>query len=140
MMLAFLGDARAREVLLTLRPGLEQSQLAYIDRLLDSASDLRVCQLHVSAVGRATRVQSCLYNAAERPHGDFELMVRALRPTSRPEDPSSTPPQALAEETLAWSGPLAPHRGRRLELTINLPQTLPSDLWIELRTAHKESR
>jgi hypothetical protein len=96
--------------------------------------------LHVSAVGRATRVQSCLYNAAERPHGDFELKLRALRPTSRPEDPSSAPPQALAEETLAWSGPLAAHRGRRLELTFDLPHAVPSDRWIELRAAHKESR
>lgn len=140
MMLAFLGDTRAREVLLKLKRGLEQSQLAYIDRLLDSAADLRVCQLHVSAVGRATRVQSCLYNAAERPHGDFELKLRALRPTPRPEDPSSAPPQALAEEILAWSGPLAAHRGRRLELTLNLPRALPSDHWIELCAAHKESR
>src|SRR4051812_25703407 len=99
MMLAFLGDARAREVLLKLKQDLEQSQLAYIDRLLDSVADLRVCQLHVSAVGPATRVQSCLYNAAERPLGNLELTLRALRPTARPEDPSSAPPQSLAEET-----------------------------------------
>jgi hypothetical protein len=140
MMLAFLGDVRTRELLLTLKPGLEQSQLAYIDRLLDSSSDLRVCQVHVSAVGRTTRVQSCLYNAAERPHADFELKVRALRPTPRPEDPSSAAPQALAEETLTWTGPLAAHRGRRLELTFNLPRAVPSDRWIEVRAAHKESR
>jgi len=139
MMLAFLGDARAREVLLKLKQDHEQSQSAYIERLLDSAADLRVCQLHVSAVGPATRVQSCLYNAAERPHWNFELTLRALRPTAGPEDPSSAPPQSLAEETLAWSGPLAAHRGRRLELTLNLPQSLPSDRWIELRAAYKES-
>lgn len=139
MMLAFLGDARARDALLGLGQGQEPSQQVFLDRLLDSTSDLRVCQLHVSAVGRGTRVQSCLYNAAARPHADFELKLRALRPTPRPEDPSSAPPQALAEETLAWSGPLAAHRGRRLELTLNLPRSVPSDRWIELNATYKES-
>jgi hypothetical protein len=140
MMLAFLGDTRAHDALLRLMPAVEASQLAYLDRLLESTSDLRVCQLHVSAVGRATRVQSCLYNAAARPHVDFELKLHALRPTPHPEDPSSAPPQPLAEETLAWSGPLAAHRGRRLELTLNLPQSVPPERWIELRATYKESR
>jgi hypothetical protein len=127
-------------VLLGLKKGLAPSQLTYVDRLLDSVSDLRVCQLHVSPAGRATRVQSCLYNAAEQPNGSFELQVRALRPSPRPEDPSAAPPQLLAEETLSWSGTLAAHRGRRLELTLNLPQAVPSDRWIELRAEHKELR
>jgi hypothetical protein len=140
MMLAFLGDTRAREVLLKLREGAEVSQLEYLDRLLDSTMDLRVCQLHVSAVGSATRVQSCLYNAAERSHANIELKLRALQPTPHPEDPGAAPPRALAEETLAWSGPLAPHRGRRLELTFHLPRSVPSDRWIELHATHKESR
>jgi hypothetical protein len=139
MMLAFLGDVRARELLLELRQGLEERQLTYVARLLDSVADVRVCQLHVSAVGSATRVQSCLYNAAERSHTEFELTLRALQPTAHPEDPGALPPRALAEETLAWSGPLPAHRGRRLELTVQLPESVPSDRWIELRAAHKES-
>jgi hypothetical protein len=139
MMLAFLGDARAREVLLRLRPGLSSSELGYVDRLLESAADLRVCQLRVSAAGRATSVQGCLYNAAEQPHADFALTLRALRPTAQPLDPGSAPPEVMAEDTLAWSGTLGPRRGRRLTLASNLAGTERANRWIELIARPKES-
>jgi hypothetical protein len=140
MMLAFLGDARARAVLQQLRPGLSPSELVYLGRLLATTADLRVCQQRVSAVGNGTRVQSCLYNAGERPLADFELEVRALRPTPEPQDPSLAPPETLADEMISWSGVLAPHRGRRLELTLNLPGTQrPADRWLELVARQKES-
>jgi hypothetical protein len=140
MMLAFLGDARARAVLQRLRPGLSPSELVYLERLLATTADLRVCQQKVSAVGNATRVQSCLYNAGEQPLADFELELRALRPTSEPQDPSLAPPETLADEMISWSGALAAHRGRRLELTLNLPGTQrPGDRWLELVARQKES-
>jgi hypothetical protein len=141
MMLAFLGDARARAALLELRPGRSGSELAYLDRLLDGTADLRVCQLLVGALGPATRVQSCLYNPADTAQTDFELKVRALRPNKEPESPTSLPPELLGEETLAWSGTLAPHRGRRLELTLKLPGGLPSaERRVELVAHRKETR
>jgi hypothetical protein len=139
MMLAFLGDARAPEILRRLRPGLSASELSYVDRLLDGAADVRVCQLRISAAGRATTVQSCLYNAADRPRADFQLKLRSLRPTPQPLDPSGAPPQVLAEDTLAWSGTLAAHRGRRLTLTSNLGGTEPANRWIELLVHPQES-
>jgi len=139
MMLAFLGDARARAALLRLRLGLASGELAYVDRLLDSTADLRVCQLRVSAVGRATSVQSCLYNAAEQPRADFGLTLRALRPTAQPLDPGSAPPEVIAEDTLAWSGTLGARRGRRLTLTSNLGGAEPARRWIELIARPKES-
>ncbi|MEO8180340.1 MAG: hypothetical protein ABI895_16000 [Deltaproteobacteria bacterium] len=140
MMLAFLGDARARAMLQRLRPGLSANELVYLDRLLDTTADLQVCQLRVSAVGKATRIQSCLYNAGEQPLVDFELLVRALRPTPDPQDPGLAPPETLADELLSWSGTLGSRRGRRLELTLNLPRTEPpSEHWLELIARHKES-
>jgi hypothetical protein len=45
----------------------------------------------------------------------------------------------LAEDTLAWSGTLAAHRGRRLTLTSNLGGTEPANRWIELLVHPQES-
>jgi hypothetical protein len=140
MMLAFLGDARARATLQRLRPGLSANELVYLGRLLDTTAALRICQVQVSAVGKATRVQSCLFNAGDQPRAEFELEVRALQPTPEPLDPGLAPPETLADERLSWSGTLASHRGRRLELTLNLPPAKrPGDRWLELIARQKES-
>lgn len=140
MMLAFLGDARARETAQRLRPGLSPNELVYLDRVLASTADLRVCQQKVSRVGGATRVQCCLYNAGEQPRSEFELELRALRATPEPQDPGLAPPETLGYERLSWSGTLAAHRGRRLELTLQLPRTeRPADRWLEWIARQKES-
>jgi hypothetical protein len=120
MMLAFLGDARARDALLRLDAPLESEQQQYYERVLDSTAELRVCELMLSSSGPATRVQACLYNAANEPKSDLELQVRALASSFEPENPGAAPPALLAEQALAVSGSIAPHRGRRIDLVAAL--------------------
>jgi hypothetical protein len=141
-MLAFLGDARARATLLALRAGRSADERAYLDHVLESTADLRVCQLLVSESGPATRLQSCLYNASDRPQTSLELKVRSLRPAAGPEGLGSAPPGVLAEQLIAWSGSLAARRGRRLELTLELARgdAAPRARRIELVAQQKEER
>ena len=119
-MLAFLGHAEAREALLRAREGLSGAALAHVERALETTDSLRVCQLSISAVGRATRTQSCLYNAADVAQSNFELSVRALRVERASDSIPFAAAQVVAEETLDWSGTLPPRRGRRLDLTTDL--------------------
>jgi len=120
MMLAFLGDARAPDALLRLGAPLQGDEQEYYERVLDGTGELRVCELMLSSSGPATRVQACLYNAANQPRSDLELQVRALGSSLEPENPSATPPALLAEQALRVSGVIAPHRGRRIELVAAL--------------------
>jgi hypothetical protein len=139
-MLAFLGDPRARDTLLRLRQGRSARELAWLERVLESTLDLRVCQLQVSPRGNATRIQSCLYNAGETQQTDFELEIRAVQPELPAESPAGAH-EPLLRETLAWPGSLAAHRGRRLELTLNLGQGKPSaERRVELIARQKEAR
>lgn len=119
-MLAFLGHPSARETLLQVREGLAGAELAHVQRALASTASLRICQLVVSSVGRATRTQSCLYNASEVPQSDFHFEVRAVRLARATELAPFAAAEVLAEETLDWSGTLPPRRGRRLDLTSDL--------------------
>lgn len=116
MMLAFLGDTRARGALLQLEAPLDGAQQQYYERVLDSSADLRVCELVLGPSGPATRIGACLYNAANEPQNDLELQVRAVGFSTEPENPSAAPPAVLAEQALRISGSIAPHRGRRIEL------------------------
>jgi hypothetical protein len=120
MMLAFLGDARAQDALQRLEAPLESDEQQYYERVLDGTRELRVCELVLSPSGPATRVQACLYNAANEPQNDLELQVRALGSAPEPENPGATPPALLAEQALAVSGSIAPHRGRRIDLVAAL--------------------
>ena len=132
-MLAFLGDARARDTLLRVREGLSGAELAHVDRALESTASLRFCQLVVSSTGLATRAKSCLYNAANVAQSNFELQVRALRPEKAGGQSPFPTLELLAVETLDWSGTLPPRRGRRLDLTIDLSRAgISADRHIEL--------
>ena len=51
MMLAFLGDPRAREGALELREALREDEAPYLARLLQALGELRVCQLSVAGSG-----------------------------------------------------------------------------------------
>src|SRR6185436_7033462 len=116
MMLAFLGDTRARDALLRLDAPLASDEQQYYERVLDGSAELRVCELVVDPSGPATRIAACLYNAAEEPLNDLVLQVRALGSSSEPENPGAPPPVVLAEQALRVSGSIAPRRGRRIEL------------------------
>jgi hypothetical protein len=111
MMLAYLGDPRAKEGALGLREALREDEAPYIDRLMWALSDVKTCSLEVSEGAAARVAKACVYNASTEPRRDLALRLRALDRAFRHDTPVEPPPLVVAERTWKLSGELAPKQG-----------------------------
>jgi hypothetical protein len=111
MMLAYLGDPRAREGILRLREALREDEAPYLDRLLYATSEARVCRLDVETVGAGRSVQGCLFNASTEPRKDLGVKLRGLDAPVLSSTPVAAPPNLLVEEVLSVPGELGAKTG-----------------------------
>jgi hypothetical protein len=111
MMLAYLGDPRAREGILKLREALREDEAPYLDRLLAATSELRVCRLAVQAEAGGRSVRGCLFNGAAEAKKDLGVKLRGLDAPVVAGTPVGAPPNLLAEQVLDVPGELAPQTG-----------------------------
>jgi len=120
MMLAYLGDPRAREATLKLREALREDEAPYLDRILHALGTVRVCNLDVKGAGPVRSVQACVFNGSDESRKDLGLRVRALETAPTPAEPVAQPPIVLAESTWKIPGELAAQAGARATLKMRL--------------------
>jgi hypothetical protein len=111
MMLAYLGDARAREALLKLREALREDEAPYLDRLLQATAEVRVCRLAVKQDASGASLSGCLYNNAPAAKKELGLKLRGLDAPVLANDPVGNPPNLVAEPVLDVPGELAGQTG-----------------------------
>lgn len=111
MMLAYMGDPRAKAAVLKLRDALRENEAPYLKRILWALDDVRGCRLHVGKTGTERSVQACIYNTTGEEKSDLAFKVRALDGDVDYEDPLAPPPLVLAESTFKLPVKLAPHSG-----------------------------
>ncbi len=123
MLLAYLGDARAREAALKLREALREDEAPYLARLVSALADVRACNLGVSS----GTVSMCLFNASKEAKTDLGISVRGLDGDVDASDPVGRPPMVLVEHTWHVPGQLAADSGvmtsARLDLGGQTPAT-----------------
>ena len=111
MMLAYIGDARAREALLKLREALREDEAPYLDRLLQATAEVRVCRLSVKQDSSGVSLSGCLFNAATDPKKELGLKLRGLDAAVLASDPVGNPPNLVAEPVLDVPGELPGQTG-----------------------------
>ncbi|HVW30061.1 MAG TPA: hypothetical protein VHC69_32095 [Polyangiaceae bacterium] len=111
MLLAYLGDPRAKEGALGLREALREEEAPYIDRLLWTQSDVRTCQVTVAPGGSSRGVRACVFNASSEPREHLAMKVRALDKTFRYDTPIEPPPLVVAEHVWKLEGQIGPGQG-----------------------------
>jgi hypothetical protein len=118
MMLAFLGDPRAREGTLGLREALREDEAPYLGRVLQAIGDLRVCRLAVKDERETRRVSGCLYNASGETKTNLGVKLRGLDSAVRASDPVGAPPNLVVEAIIAVPGELASRTGVSFSATL----------------------
>ncbi len=111
MMLAYLGDPRAREGLLKLREALREDEAPYLDRLLQATSELRVCRLDVKQDQSGANVNGCLFNTTTEAKKELGVKLRGLDAPVLASDPVGNPPNLVVEQVLGVPGEIAPQSG-----------------------------
>ncbi len=111
MLLAFLGDARAREAALKLRDALREDEAPYLDRLLRALADTRACDVRLEGTDRARTIAACVHNASNEARDQLGMRVRGLASPPRRDEPTSVPPELVSEHTFAVPGSLGPGQG-----------------------------
>lgn len=119
MMLAFLGDERARAGALALRDALRDEEGPYLSRVLQAVSPVRMCDLQVSGAGTQFRLNGCIYNSGVEGISGLGVLARALDSVADHRSPVSRPPLVLAEQVFDFAPSLPPSQGQRVEVGID---------------------
>lgn len=112
MMLAYLGDPRARDAALKLRDALRDSEAPYLNRLLEALDDARVCRLGIRGAGNSRRVSACVFNASRQARQNLGLKLRALGSPVSHSYPVAPPPEVTAAFLWRLSGELEAGTGK----------------------------
>jgi hypothetical protein len=123
MLLAFLGDPRAKDGVLALREALRDDEAPYLTRLIQALSDVRVCQLRQSPGSKSA--SACAFNASKEPKRDQGVKIRGLEHVPAPDSPLADPPTVLSETAIRLPGELAPDSGRSLQFQLDLGGQTP---------------
>jgi hypothetical protein len=111
MMLAFLGDARAKGGAVKLQEALRESEQPYLERVLQTQGDAVSCDWRASAEGRMRTVSACVYNQSAQPLRSQLLRVRGIDRPFDHRSPVAPPPSIVVEKTWPLAGELAPKTG-----------------------------
>ena len=106
MMLAYLGDPRAREAALKLRDALREEEAPYLHRVLQAVSDVRACRLRVAEHGPTRHFEACVFNASREPKQDLAVRINAFDGKVQHLYPTASPPVIVADATLRVPGEL----------------------------------
>jgi hypothetical protein len=119
MMLAFLGDPRARDAALELREALRQDEGPYLDRLVWALGHVRACDIRAEGVGPKRTVSLCVHNTTDEAKSGLGMRVRALDREFDPAKPVAPPPIVIEEKTLKLTGTLGAKAGARAQVVID---------------------
>jgi hypothetical protein len=111
MMLAYLGDPRARQGVLELREALREDESPYLDRLFRALGNVRTCAVKVDNAGTVRSANVCVHNGSADPQSDLAVRWRALDRRFDHRSPVAPPPLVIAEATYKIAGALAPGAG-----------------------------
>jgi hypothetical protein len=127
MLLAFMGDPRAKEGVLALREALRDDEAPYLTRLIQALNDVRVCDLRVtpSATGKA-QVAACIHNVSKEARRDLGVKIRGLEHAVSVDRPLAEPPTVLTESIVSVPGELGPDTGRGLHFSVDLEAKTPT--------------
>lgn len=125
MLLAFLGDPRAKEGVLALREALRDDEAPYLTRLIQALSDVRVCDVRVTARGGKADVAACIHNLGKEPRRDLGVKLRGLEHAVATDSPLAEPPTVLTETIVGVPGELAADTGRSLYFPLDLEGKSP---------------
>jgi hypothetical protein len=120
MMLAYLGDPRAKEGALKLQDALRDEEADYLRRVLAALADVRPCNLQVTGSGNTRRVDACIFNAGSAPKGELAVRLDALADEVSHSHPTAEPPTVLGEAVWALPAELAPGAGVRVTTGFDL--------------------
>lgn len=120
MMLAYLGDARAKEGALKLQDALRDEEASYLRRVLDAMAAVRPCQVEVTGTGPTRTVRACVFNGSGGKQEQLMLKLNALDAGFNLAYPVGNPPGILGERAWNIPGPLAAGQGARVQTSVNL--------------------
>jgi hypothetical protein len=118
MMLAYLGDRRARAGVIELGEALRDSETGYLRRLLEATNDLIACQLVIAATGNPRSLRACVFNTGANPAPAATLTLNLLDSVLSPKDPIAPPPQIVAERNFPLTSTISPKSGVLFEGTV----------------------
>jgi hypothetical protein len=121
LMLAYLGDPRAREGTLKLKEALREDEAPYLDRLLRALGQLKTCRFEVTGTGPSRQIDACIFNSGNEVKRDIGLAVRGLNGEVARTEPTRSPPKIVAEATWAVPGELPPQEGVSVRAALTLP-------------------
>ncbi|HEY5958035.1 MAG TPA: hypothetical protein VIV60_15840, partial [Polyangiaceae bacterium] len=119
MMLAYLGDKRARAGVVELGEALRDSESGYLRRLLEATNDVIPCQIELGPIGNPRSIRVCVFNGGSQPLAKGTVTLNLLDSGISPKDPVAPPPQILAERPLRLSTVIAPKTGILVEGNID---------------------
>lgn len=125
LMLAYLGDKRARSGVIELGEALRDSEISYLRRLLEATNDLVACQVEIASTGNPRALRACIFNVGTNPAPSAKLTLNLLDSVISPKDPVAPPPQIVAERSFAIATAIAPKSGLLVENSLEwneLPQ------------------
>lgn len=132
MMLAFLGDERARQHALELKADGRELEGPYLERILQAIAPLRVCEVLASSEGStAHAIECCVQNVGKRAQSALSLRVRGVDGRSDVQAPLTAPPLVFAESSYRIAGELGPRTGRAVEISFETAPTSASPLLFE---------
>lgn len=120
MMLAYLGDPRARDGVLELQDALREEEAAYLRRVLSAAAPVHACEFKVSGVGPTRAISACIYNSADKPADQLIVKVNGLENGISLAHPVGDPPIILGDATWGLPGSIPPKQGARVQTSFNL--------------------
>jgi hypothetical protein len=132
MMLAYLGDPRARDAVVKLKEALREDEAPYLDRLLRALGDVRACEFRVTGSGRQRDVEACVFNAGKEPRDKLGIKVRALDAKVSHTEPTAVPPKVIAEASWKIPGTLEPEAGVRTRAKLELPASIGEPAMFEI--------
>jgi hypothetical protein len=114
MMLAYLGDKRAKPAVVELGEALRDSEGAYLRRVLEATQDQIACQIALGT-GVPKSVKACIYNQGAAPVERMTVAVRFLDNVLSMKDPLGTAPQNIGERSLQLNTKIEPKAGVLVE-------------------------
>jgi len=137
MMLAYLGDDRAREAIGRLNEGGGEGEGAVLRRLLDATAEQIACEHRLSGTGPSRSLSVCVMNRSTLPQPNLALLLRLLDREPSETEPHGSGAQVTEELSLPLPVALAPKSGQRFAFEIpwsNRPALPPA---LELAVAPK---
>jgi hypothetical protein len=132
MMLAYLGDKRARPGVIELGEALRDSETGYLRRLLEATTDQYACQIELGPSGNPRTLRTCIFNAGSSPISGSTATLRLLDSVLSPKDPIAPPPQIVAERILPLEFSVPPKAGLQVEGAIDWNDLPPKPVSYEL--------